>query len=89
MTIEKLRNNIDNIDKELTKLLEARMNTVLEIAELKKQENLPVLDSNREKLLLEKIESFVENSDFIPAILATYTDILKHSRDYQNKKIGL
>ena len=83
MEISEFRNIIDKIDNELVKLLESRMNAVLSIAELKKQQKLPILDASREQELLAKVASKVENPDFTDTVTSTFQDILKHSRAYQ------
>lgn len=83
MEMTEIRNQIDQIDNEIVRLLEQRMNCVLDIAKLKKAQNLPILDSSREKQLLEKVAGRVKKTDFTDTITATFQDILKHSRAYQ------
>lgn len=56
-TIEVLRNKIDNIDEKLIELLSERMVVSNQIAQVKKQSNLSVLQVNRwNKLLSDRIE---------------------------------
>ena len=45
---EKERAEIDIIDRELVKLFERRMDAVTEIARIKKEHKLPILDQSRE-----------------------------------------
>ncbi|MDP4177677.1 MAG: prephenate dehydratase [Bacillota bacterium] len=52
--ISKLRDEIDDIDNKLTKLFEERMNIVKRVAEYKKNNNVPVLNSNREEEVINK-----------------------------------
>lgn len=55
--IEDLRQQIDQIDNELLRLFEARMELVQKIADYKRERNLKVLDESREKKVLEKTAS--------------------------------
>ena len=48
------RQKIDEIDTEIIRLFEERMNTVKEVALYKIENNMQVLDSSREAAMLEK-----------------------------------
>ncbi|EJP19538.1 chorismate mutase domain protein [Lachnoanaerobaculum sp. ICM7] len=50
--LENLRERIDTIDKELIALFEERMNVVNDIAEYKIKNNLPILNQNREDIVI-------------------------------------
>ena len=52
--IDDYRNRIDEIDKEITKLFEERMDTVINIANYKKDNNLPIFNRDREDEVIEK-----------------------------------
>lgn len=54
MSLNKLREEIDFIDKELVKLFEKRLNVVEKIGEYKKKNLLPILDKQREQEVLNK-----------------------------------
>ena len=51
--LEGYRKEIDNIDKEITRLFEERMNVVLKVAEYKKENNLPIFHKGREAVVIE------------------------------------
>ncbi|AKG72920.1 chorismate mutase [Salinicoccus halodurans] len=51
---EKLRNRIDEIDYELVKLFEARMEVTAGIAEYKQKNNIPIFDEAREEEVVNK-----------------------------------
>lgn len=53
--LSKARDEIDNIDTQIIKLFEQRMDIVKDVANYKIENNLPVLDSSRENIMLEKI----------------------------------
>ena len=52
--LEIYRDLIDSIDNQIIELYVKRMEIVKEITKLKIDNNLPVLDQNREKIMLEK-----------------------------------
>lgn len=84
--MEKQREKIDQLDKEIVELLENRMKIVDEIIEIKQEKKLDTLDKEREKSVMNKINNYVTCSEYLPVIEAIYQDIMKHSRYYQNNK---
>lgn len=84
-SLETLRHKIDMIDRELIALLEKRMDTVTKIGQVKKEENQAVYDAKREQQVLDKVVSLLKNKGYKETITDTYVDLMKHSREYQNK----
>lgn len=84
MNLEEIRQEIDSIDKELVSLFIRRMNCSAEVAEYKKQNNMPVLDASRERALLSKI-SELSGEEFEEYSRTLYSTILSLSRSYQHK----
>ncbi|HAQ0823920.1 TPA: chorismate mutase [Enterococcus faecium] len=84
-SLETLRHKIDMIDRELVALLEERMDTVTKIGQVKKEENQVVYDAKREQQVLDKVVSLLKNKGYKETITDTYVDLMKHSREYQNK----
>lgn len=84
-SLETLRHKIDMIDRELIALLEKRMDTVTKIGQVKKEENQAVYDAKREQQVLDKVVSLLKNKRYKETITDTYVDLMKHSREYQNK----
>jgi len=70
MTLETLREKIDQIDNDLIRLFEERMNVVTEIAAFKKSNSLPVLDNKREAAKLQAV------SEKVPQELEAYAHVL-------------
>jgi len=62
--LQDLRSKIDEIDTELLRLFEARMETVIEVAEYKILNSINILDESRENKVLQKIEQ-VRNKDLV------------------------
>ena len=87
MDLQDYRKTIDEIDSRLIRLITERMDVVSSIAEYKKKNSLPVLDSGREK---EKLLSVLEAT---PDDLKEYTPLFfsllfELSRSYQNRRNG-
>lgn len=86
MDLKDIRNEIDEIDNELVKLFEKRMDTVRKVAEYKAENNLPIFNSKRERDIVADLTQKVSLE------LTTYTKILYNtlfdvSRSYQAKAI--
>ncbi|MDR2977146.1 MAG: chorismate mutase [Streptococcaceae bacterium] len=87
MNLNTIRESIDQVDSELTGLLEKRLELVCQVIEIKKAQNLSVLDEKREHDLLKKIAAQVENPEFTDCIVNTYKDIMKNSRAFQTETL--
>ena len=87
MDLDRIRQEIDQIDDQIVKLLEERMNLVEEVVAYKKTSGKPILDTKREAVIFEKVRNRVENKRYQETIVATFSDILKRSRDYQDQNI--
>ena len=87
MKLEEIRQEIDQVDDALVALLEKRMNLVGQVVAVKKSTGKAVADSKREERIFAKVASKIENTNYQEPILATFTDILKHSRAFQEKQI--
>ena len=87
MDLDSIRREIDQIDDQIVKLLEERMHLVEGVVAYKKASSKPVLDSKREEVIFEKIKNRVEDKRYQETIVATFSDILKRSRDYQEQNI--
>jgi len=86
ITLEELRKQIDLVDTLLIKCLAKRQDIVLQIAKIKKQENLPIFCQERENQLIEerKMSALLLDldSDFIKDI---FKNILNNSRKTQEE----
>jgi len=84
MDLQELRVKIDEIDKELTRLFEARMDIASEIAAYKRANNLPVLDAARERNKLAEIAD-ASREDLQTYTQMLYSMIFELSRSYQSE----
>ncbi|KGM36447.1 chorismate mutase [Streptococcus sinensis] len=87
MNLEEIRQEIDRVDDALVALLEKRMNLVRQVVDFKKSTGKAVLDNKREEVIISRVADKVENKDYQAAIVATFSDILKHSRTFQKQQI--
>lgn len=82
-TLEDLRKDIDNIDKEITKLLDSRFNLSIQIGALKANSSKNVLDTSREQLIYNKIKEN-DTLTFKDEIKNVYTEIMNNSKKLQS-----
>ena len=87
MTLEEIRQEIDQVDDALVALLDQRMNLVGQVVAFKQSNGKAVADPKREERIFARVASKIENKDYQETILATFADILKHSRAFQEKQI--
>lgn len=81
------RRQIDQIDVQLVRLFEQRLNTILQIAAYKKNRQMPILQSGREEDVLRQAVSLLENPDFEPEIEALFRSVMQVSRHLQRRKV--
>ncbi|WHE86682.1 chorismate mutase [Lachnoanaerobaculum gingivalis] len=86
--LENLREKIDTIDKEMIALFEKRMDVVADIAAYKIKNNLPVLNQNREDIVVSKVKSTVKNKDYADSAADLIKDIMEISKKFQQKLIS-
>ena len=75
-----LREQIDEVDKELCALLSRRFGIVRAIGEVKKEKGLPVLNEEREKAVLEKVRARAEKADEADALAGVYSAIMTEAK---------
>jgi len=85
--IDDYRNRIDEIDKEITKLFEERMDTVINIAKYKKDNNLPIFNRDREDEVIEKNVGYLKNNDYAEETRKFFISLMEVSRELQSRKM--
>lgn len=83
--LELLRKQIDEIDNELCKLFENRMEVAKKIGEYKKLHNLNILDASREEIVLEKAKHRIKNKNLEEYYLLFVQNLMELSKKYQNE----
>lgn len=84
MDISQLREKIDEIDNELVRLFAARMDVAAQIADYKKENNLPIFVPSRER---EKLSDVAKKAgpDMANYTRVLYSMLFELSRSYQSK----
>ena len=85
--MEKLRNQIDIIDKSIQNLFLERMQIVKAVALYKKDKQLPIYDENREKEIINKNISSIDDPKLAELYREFYQKMLEVSKKYQKKII--
>ena len=89
MDLQQLRNCIDGIDKDILELFIKRMNVCRDIAEYKRLNNLPVLQSGREQQVIDRIRALTGDSELEAGTAALFTSIMDISKILQNRKTNM
>jgi len=84
--LQELRVQIDEIDRKLIELFEKRMEVVAQVAEYKLQKGIPILDSEREKAVIEKNLSMLKNKQLEAEAKDFFEHLMALSRSFQAKK---
>ena len=86
--LEKQRAEIDAIDREIVALFERRMQVVVEVAQIKKENGIAILDANREKEVIQKVQSYLKDATLKEELAEAYETLMKVSKDYQKKRMN-
>lgn len=76
---------LNDIDDKMKALFIERMSIIKEIAEYKKNNNLPIYDSNREKEMIERLSK--DTGEVKDNYIEFLNSILKESKKYQENII--
>ena len=86
--LEKQRAEIDAIDREIVALFERRMQVVVDVARIKKENGIAILDASREKEVIAKVQSYLKDDHLKEELAEAYETLMKVSKDYQKKRIN-
>ena len=86
--LEKQRAEIDAIDREIVALFERRMQVVVDVARIKKENGIAILDANREKEVIQKVQSYLQDATLKEELAEAYETLMKVSKDYQKKRMN-
>lgn len=81
--LEICRDLIDSIDNQIIELYVKRMEIVKEITKFKIENDLPILDQNREKIMLEKNLEKIKDDEFKKYYKDVLEGFLKASKEMQ------
>ena len=84
--INKLRSNLDEIDRKILGLLIKRTKIVRRIASIKKQYNIPIIDKKREEEVYNNVTGIASKHDLDSyRIKSIFREILLLSKRVQNE----
>lgn len=87
LNLDEIRVQIDKVDENLTKLFEERMDLVIKVAKYKEERNQKIFDSDREKKVIEKNKSYLQNHEYDKSLVDFYNSLMSISRRFQAKQI--
>lgn len=87
MDLKYFRNEIDGIDEEILSLFIKRMGVVKGVAKYKKENNLPVLQGNREDEVIARIRELSPN-ELADGSAVLFTNIMDISKSLQQQEIS-
>ena len=83
MMLEEQRQKIDSIDCQIVALFEERTNVVEEVAKIKLDNDIPILDSGREEQVILKVQSYLKDESLKDELAELYTELMCISREHQ------
>ncbi len=87
--LNQIRDEINHVDKEIVKLLEKRFNLALNVGVYKLMNNLPVLDDEREKFVIENCVKMLEDDKYGSYLRKIYIEIMNNCKDIQRNEIEM
>ena len=83
--LEEARSGINEIDQKMAELFEKRMNLVVNVAEYKKKNGMPIFDSSREKQVIDRCVAYIKNMELQSYYVQFIQDLMDISKRYQHK----
>ena len=84
MDLQELRSQIDSIDRDIVRLLNERYEVVCKVGEWKRERGQPIYVPEREKALLEKLESLNQGPMRNSTLRAIYREIMSGAIQLEN-----
>lgn len=84
-SLDEVRNDINETDKELARLFERRMNLSKEVADYKRANGLPVFDAAREAAVIARFTGALANKAYAPWATRIICDLMDCSKEYQRQ----
>ena len=81
--LDNQRAEIDTIDREIVSLFERRMQVVMDVDRIKKENGMAIFDASREKEVIAKVQSYLTDEGLKEELREVYETLMKVSKDYQ------
>lgn len=85
MELKAIREQIDQIDRELTRLFEERMRLAAEVAQYKRSNNLPIFDNTREQQVLRQCAEYLQDKSLQSKLQQFFRELMRLSRSHQEQ----
>lgn len=85
--LAQIRAELDQVDRDVVKLFEKRMNLARQVAEYKMAHGLPVLDRTREEAVLASRVGMLEDPHWADSLRELYEKIMELSRREQERML--
>ena len=85
--LHELRQELDQLDKEIVAAFEKRMAISRQVAKYKLTHNLPVLDQSRENQVIASREAMLSDATLAPSLRSLFETIMALSRQEQEALI--
>jgi chorismate mutase len=83
------RQQIDSIDQRLVQLIQARAQVVRRVGAIKQEAHLPVTDSGREQVVIQKAETLAKDGPLPPeAVGRIYQKLVEEMRNWEANLAG-
>lgn len=86
-SLEEIRKEINHINIQMLELFEKRMELSKEVAIIKSEEHIEVLNKEREKEILNQIKAVISSKDLELYAGEFFEGLMKLSREYQEQVI--
>jgi monofunctional chorismate mutase len=81
--LEAIRLEIDRLDKAIASLLHERLRLVKRVVQIKEANELPTLDAEREKAVIENVRAAAEDPEAAALLEELYSKLFELTRRYQ------
>lgn len=83
--LDDARKKINEIDKEMARLFEERMNAAKQVALYKREHGLPIKDNSREQVVVDKNRVYITNPEIESYYVTYIKDVMNISCQYQDQ----
>ena len=83
--LDDARKSINEIDKQIASLFEARMDEVAKVAEYKKEHGISIEDASREQDILRRNSAIIKNEDYKPYYVSFQKSLMDISKSFQHR----
>jgi monofunctional chorismate mutase len=83
--LKRLREEIDDTDEKIVRLLERRMELSRKVGEYKEMNGLPILDATRENQVIKSRIDMLSDPSFEEAVTEVFKLVMRYSRKYQER----